>query len=195
MPKPEQSFRRMWKALRAMMTDVRDIEVSVSHAVRDFAPAAPGAVEPLHPDVAFEHSDISARGVVITGYCVLAGAGVAALVVYGCFAFLAQYRADSSPAPLAIEAHGTPLPPQPRIQSSPRRDLAAQRAVEDSVLNKYWWVDRQKGVVGIPIERAMDLVAQRGIPRRTAPSDLKLFPPKAGDRSVGFEGKVAPEPR
>ncbi len=33
-------------------------------------------------------------------------------------------------------------------------------------LNSYGWVDRKHGVIRIPIERAMDLVAQRGLPTR-----------------------------
>lgn len=42
-----------------------------------------------------------------------------------------------------------------RWENPARLTLAAQ---EDSVLNGYRWVDRPTGKVGIPIERAMDLV-------------------------------------
>jgi len=59
-----------------------------------------------------------------------------------------------------------PLPPEPRLQSNPRLDLREMRADEDRVLESYGWVDRQKGVVRIPIERAIDLLAQRGLPSR-----------------------------
>ena len=42
-------------------------------------------------------------------------------------------------------------------------DLHDLHAAEDAVLNSYGWVDRQAGIVRIPIARAMELLAQRGI--------------------------------
>jgi hypothetical protein len=33
-------------------------------------------------------------------------------------------------------------------------------------LQSYGWIDQQKGVVRIPIERAMELTAERGLPVR-----------------------------
>ena len=38
------------------------------------------------------------------------------------------------------------------------------RAREDAVLTTYGWVDRNTGVARIPIERAMDLLVERGLP-------------------------------
>jgi hypothetical protein len=40
------------------------------------------------------------------------------------------------------------------------------RAAEDKILNGYGWVDREHGVARIPIDRAIDLLAQRGLPAR-----------------------------
>lgn len=40
------------------------------------------------------------------------------------------------------------------------------RASEDAKLNSHGWIDTERGIVRIPIERAMDLVAQRGLPAR-----------------------------
>ena len=59
------------------------------------------------------------------------------------------------------------LPPEPRLQATPVKDLAAYRAEEDAVLSSYGWVDKEKGVVRIPVERAIDILAQRGLPART----------------------------
>jgi hypothetical protein len=49
------------------------------------------------------------------------------------------------------------LPPLPRLQTNPLRDLQTVRAVEDSHLDRYAWIDREHGIVRIPIERAMIL--------------------------------------
>ena len=56
------------------------------------------------------------------------------------------------------------LPPEPRLQVNGPADLLKFREQEDSVLNSYGWVDRQNGIVRIPIDRAIDLLAQRGLP-------------------------------
>ncbi|MDB5351493.1 MAG: hypothetical protein JWN86_2740 [Planctomycetota bacterium] len=60
--------------------------------------------------------------------------------------------------------------PEPRNQVNPRADLARLRDRERSILNSYGWVDREAGVARIPIDRAMTLLAQRGVPTgRTSP--------------------------
>jgi hypothetical protein len=197
MSRLKESGQRLWRTLRAIATDVEAIESSVARAVHGLprSQAPEGPTVPVDPSVRFEHSDINAFGVVITGVSVLVFSAIFTGLIYFYFTALAHHRSVISPPPLAIEAHGNPMPPEPRIQESPRRDLEDQRVYEHAVLNKYWWVDRQKGVVGLPIEQAMRILVNRGIPPQSAPADLKLFPPHTGDRAVGFENKVAPEPR
>jgi hypothetical protein len=46
--------------------------------------------------------------------------------------------------------------------------LPARRLVGAELLEGYQWVDEQAGVVRIPIERAMELLAERGLPSRSA---------------------------
>jgi hypothetical protein len=48
----------------------------------------------------------------------------------------------------------------------PASDLKHFQAEEDARLRSYGWIDRQRGIIHIPIERAMDLIAQRGLPTR-----------------------------
>jgi hypothetical protein len=66
----------------------------------------------------------------------------------------------------ASERPGQPnlTPPAPRLQDDEFRDLAALRHAEDSRLKTYGWIDRDRGVVRIPIDKAMRLVAERGVP-------------------------------
>ena len=55
--------------------------------------------------------------------------------------------------------------PTPRLETDDgNQDLADLHEREDLLLNYYSWVDRSKGTVRIPIERAMEIVAQRGLP-------------------------------
>jgi hypothetical protein len=57
-------------------------------------------------------------------------------------------------------------PPEPRLEVTPVEDLRKFREAEDRALNAYGWMDREHGVVRIPIARAMELLAQRGLPAR-----------------------------
>jgi hypothetical protein len=55
----------------------------------------------------------------------------------------------------------TETAPEPRLQVAPAADLQKLRAIEDTKLRHYEWIDRQAGIAAIPIERAMEIVATR----------------------------------
>jgi hypothetical protein len=56
--------------------------------------------------------------------------------------------------------------PTPQAQATPDETLKVLRATEEAMLTTYGWVDRANGVVRIPIDRAIDLLLQRGLPTR-----------------------------
>ncbi len=58
------------------------------------------------------------------------------------------------------------------------RDIADLHAREDILLDHYTWVDQSKGIVRIPIERAMQIIAEKGLP--VAPAAV-VQPPMTGD--------------
>ena len=93
-----------------------------------------------------------------------------------------QIALDPPPSPIA-EARAPRLPPEPRLQSSPARDMEELRAREDAILKTYGWVDPQAGIGRIPIDRAVDLLVEKGIsapPQATPPKDRKLRPRRPG---------------
>ena len=86
------------------------------------------------------------------------------------FGFLAEREAkDSPPANPLAQSLGRQVPPEPRLQTDPLQDLQTLHAEEDAVLNSYGWVDRKAGAVRIPVQRAIELLAQRGLPARQPP--------------------------
>jgi hypothetical protein len=54
--------------------------------------------------------------------------------------------------------------PEPRLEDNERTELNDFRYSEEEKLNSYGWVDQNAGVVHIPITRAMELIAQKGLP-------------------------------
>jgi hypothetical protein len=62
-------------------------------------------------------------------------------------------------------------PPEPRLEANPLADLQALHDKEDALLNRYRWIDKSKGIVQIPVDRAMALLARRGLPARRGKAD------------------------
>jgi hypothetical protein len=87
----------------------------------------------------------------------------------------------SRPADLVdgLRAATAPTPAAPRLDAE-SGSAAAYRAAAEAKLDSYRWVDRQGGVVAIPIDRAMELVAQPGaLPARAAGEQRATAPTNA----------------
>ena len=78
----------------------------------------------------------------------------------------AARRADATQSPLA----GDQSPPAPRLQAHPAAELASLRRAEDQRLSSYGWIDPQQRLVHVPIERAIEILAERGLPEPQGPS-------------------------
>jgi hypothetical protein len=105
----------------------------------------------------------------------LALVAVAALVLLlGLFRYLLS-REGGPPAGRSQVAASEPAKafPQPQLQESEVLDLKTIRAAEDRVLHSYAWIDPEANVVRIPIDRAIDLLAGRGLPSRVQAGDVK----------------------
>lgn len=62
--------------------------------------------------------------------------------------------------PIPENAQLPVTPPNPHLQVNPKIDLAEKLSKERQQLNTYGWVDRDHGIVHIPIDRAMELIAK-----------------------------------
>ncbi len=140
-------------------------------------PAASGNYEP---------TEVNIQGIMIFMGILLVTVVVAHLVVTAMCRRFARHltRADAQimrgqviPSVAASRVYF----PFPREQSSPRTDLRTFRTQEDLELNSYAWIDRKAGIVRIPVDRAMELIAQQGLPVRagantdiSGPSSLQL---------------------
>ena len=119
-----------------------------------------------------ETREMSIRPIVMFGVGLAGSTAVILLLMAWLFGYFAAREAklDMPPSPLAETQR---LPPEPRLQVAPATDLQEMRAAEDAVLNSYAWVDRTAGIVRIPIDRAITLLSQRGLPVRPQPKGEK----------------------
>src|SRR5258708_24987121 len=67
--------------------------------------------------------------------------------------------------------------PEPRLEEDERDQINHIRLGEEEQLNSYGWTDEKAGVVRIPIERAMELTAQRGLPVYSAKAAMPASKP------------------
>lgn len=108
---------------------------------------------PDNPGVAVEKTDAP-----LWLYAALAG-GLATFLVVSVIALRFIYPSSVSGPSDAPRGQSA----KPALQINAPADLAAHRAAEQWQLTSYGWVDRQTGVVRIPIERAMQNIAAAGI--------------------------------
>ena len=159
----------------------------------EFIGEAGAPAEDIDPAIRTEPADLNPKAVVWTAICLLLGLWAIVVAVYPLFRYL-QYERTGGLQPSKVLVSVPPLPPQPRLQENAKRDLQDLRAAENTALNSYQWVDRGRGIVSIPIGRAIQIVAQRGVPP-SQPGGARYYNPQSGSRQTGFEGKVEPEPR
>lgn len=75
-----------------------------------------------------------------------------------------EHRAEVADRQPSALADRTALPPEPRLQVVPRVELQQYKEEVTHQIESYEWIDKDAGVVRIPIERAIELIAERGLP-------------------------------
>jgi hypothetical protein len=116
------------------------------------------------PEPAFERRDAQPRGIVYACLGLFAGLALSGLLV------AAMIHAFEPEQPIERTAIQGPQPASrtPPLEVTPTADGATIRAAAEQKLHGYRWIDRQGGIARIPIERAMELTAERGWPDQPA---------------------------
>jgi hypothetical protein len=132
-----------------------------------------------HHDTEFEHEDLGSRGI----FVFMIGLAVSMIVIYfiivGMYSFLDKYERSQmvTASPLVstkgsiarvmtqadmdkdFKDNGAPM-----LETNERGQFRDFLMNQEDQLNSYGWVDEKAGVARIPIDRAMDLLVQRGVP-------------------------------
>ena len=153
----------------------------------DITKNPPPPEEDENPRVAYEHGD--ADVFTVSKYAIALGFGIliAASAMWGLFSwFESRQNEEQTKVPASVlESRKNQLPPQPRLQASPKLDLREFLQSEEEVLKSYKWLDATHTTARIPIEDAITMVAKRGLPSK---------PLKSGDYGLDEEGyRLLPE--
>ncbi len=136
-----------------------------------------------------EHREVSVPFIVVSLFALLIGAFLACLLAVGIFQFFhSTYRPDR-----AAKESQQVIPPEPRVEEKPYRQLQTERAREEHILNSYAVIDQKQGIVRVPISRAIDMLSAKGLPShdylsdilagRKAPAPAKSAEPRRGQGS------------
>jgi hypothetical protein len=141
--------------------------------------------ENQHGNGGYERTDVGVAGILYFLLSLLVGGILVYFVVDGVFSYL-QKRSEAEQAPVNPLITNAPADtrkltvdykdylkqnfPNPQLEIDERGQLDKIRTDEAQTLSTYDWVDKNAGTVRIPIDRAMDLIAQRGLPVRAQSS-------------------------
>ncbi|MFB3813200.1 MAG: hypothetical protein ACE14L_03740 [Terriglobales bacterium] len=131
----------------------------------------------VNPDVTYDATDMSARGVFGFLFVLAIAVGLVIVLLWGLYKYAmkgeVELRPSISPPIVTGERKmqrvgGDPAVtfPAPRLQPDPVADMNKFREREEEILNSYGWVDQARGTVHIPIEQAIQIVAKTGLPAR-----------------------------
>jgi hypothetical protein len=129
----------------------------------------------------YEHQDLQVSGILYFLLTIVVVVMICLFGMRGLFAFLDHREKALQPA---VNPLLTNVPtdtrriadpdeylkktfPDPRLETDERNQLNKESVREEGVLYSYGWADEKAGTVRIPIERAMDLIVQRGLPVRS----------------------------
>jgi hypothetical protein len=150
-------------------------------------------------DLGFERRDLTPKAV----FAFLISLAIIGVLIHfalkGMFGYFEAYERQHQPAENPLVKTGTELPPatsnahvdttfpEPRLERNERLEINSFRLQEEQTLHSYGWVDQPAGVVRIPIDRAMQLIAERGLPTRpqagTVPPSPVNLARQAAERS------------
>ena len=157
----------------------------------------------------FEKEDMSPLGI----FYFMAGLAIVVVVIYfilvGMYRFLDAYdRTHQAPVnPMAIKTGIDPQTmsskeirdkaeatfPKPVLEYSEQTQFVKELATQDETLASYDWVDQKAGIVRIPIDRAIDLVAERGLPVLPAGAAAEAAGAKAVIKTKAATNAPAPK--
>jgi len=117
-----------------------------------------------NPGVSYEPSQADLRVVLAFLLALGLAAVMVLLVLWGMFSYFRAKSAERGPLPSPRMYTSPPGVPQPQLQPNPVADYDVYRLSAGETLNSYGWVDQKAEIARIPIDKAMDLVVERGLP-------------------------------
>jgi hypothetical protein len=150
--------------------------------------------------VAHEESDLNLDGIIKFVIHLIVLVTASAGIVYGMYRYFSgqEYEQEKSETPSTLlkreqRASGEvkDIFPEPRLQTLPVIDLNAYRTAEQQKLEKYGWLDKEKGIVSIPIEEAKKRLLEQMKAKPAEPAPQPAQPKTAEQAQPKAQPKTA----
>jgi hypothetical protein len=136
----------------------------------------------VNPETHHERSDVNVRALLWFMAAFIVFAAISHVLLFVMFKYFAERARNQTTTPLTmlarpadasiptgprlqpfpnVDQRGSPMPPN---TTTPPTDMVILRRMEEQALRSPGWIDRQKGIVRVPIDVAKQLVVQRGLP-------------------------------
>lgn len=115
-----------------------------------------------------EHREANLRLILYAAAGLAVTVAIVFVLMWGSFNLLKTDEEKNREA-LSPMAPMVQTPPEPRLEEHPWESLQELRTRENHLLTTYGWQDQKAGIVRIPVERAIDMVAQKGLPYEGGP--------------------------
>jgi hypothetical protein len=127
--------------------------------------------ENVNNDKGYIHDDVPSRPfvwftVIFTIFCVVA----VVAVTYFYKGLTTYHERNQGDVPTKI-ATGPVEPPQPQLQADPVKDMVVMDTEQTALLASYGWVDEEKGVARIPIDKAIELTLEHSLVKAQAQAE------------------------
>lgn len=143
-------------------------------------------------DRGYDPRDVSLTTILKWVFFLFVFIGVASAItlgVYDLYVPKGTERTTQFPLPRVRE-----VPAEPRIQANPIEDIRTLRRNEEQELTRYGR-DPATGDIYIPVDRAMGLVAQEGLPTRAQPGTIDIAEPNQPLHTEGQAQGAEPPPQ
>jgi hypothetical protein len=114
----------------------------------------------------YEQRDANIRDLLKFGFWLAMVLVVTLVTVRWTYHFYARIEPVGPPASPFVNVRE--IPTGPLLQVAPHVDLQTYCEDQEQQVNTYGWIDQPGGVVRLPVDRAMDLLLERGLPTRPA---------------------------
>jgi hypothetical protein len=128
----------------------------------------PAAPRPVRPDE--DDRDLNIPAILWTTAGVIAITLLSVVAMWAMFKGFVKFDERGAPPPPPMsETMRQTAPPEPRLQAAPAEDMTAMRREDARLLEHAGWIDHARGTVRVPIDVAIDVLAERGLPKVTTP--------------------------
>src|SRR5271155_5041252 len=142
----------------------------------------PGPEGQRTPEENYEHSDADVRGIGKSAIWL----AVLLIVVFVAMRWTFNKMSEMEPMGAAASpfVDSRQMPPAPRLQVDPQKEISDYCATQAASLNSYGWKDSKAGIVQIPVDRAFGLMGGHPLPARAG----------GGGCAVGRESAALDDP-